>query len=417
MTEVNRPVVIVGGGLAGLCCAKHLRAAGVLSVVLEASDDIGGRVRTDRLDGFLLDRGFQVLLTAYPEAQRQLDYTALDLRPFVPGALVRVDGRFHRVMDPWRRPIDALFHVLSPIGSLSDKARVARLRHRVLKGSLDTLWSRPERRTRAALLDEGLSDRMIDRFFRPFFGGVLFDLDLDTSSRMFEFTFRMFALGDSCIPASGMEAIPRQLAEGLPAGTIRTTCRVAQVTAEGVQTTDGESIAARAVVIATEGPEAARLLGQAVPPPPRSCTCVYFAADRPPIDEPILLLNGERSGPVNNLAVMSQLAASYAPAGASLMAVTTVGISNLVDDQLIPAIRQQLRSWFGGAVDGWRHLRTYRIPYAQPDQTPPALDSMSRPVRVRRGLYVCGDHRETASIQGAMRSGRRAAECCLEDLR
>jgi phytoene dehydrogenase-like protein len=415
MTAVTQSVVIVGGGLAGLSCAKRLWEEGVPSLILEASDDIGGRVRTDRLDGFLLDRGFQVLLTAYPETQRQLDYGALELRPFLPGALVRMAGRFHRVVDPWRRPIDALRHALAPIGSVADKVRVARLRYRVLRGTLDGLWSRPERTTRAALVEEGFSERMIDRFFRPFFGGVLLDPDLETSSRMFEFTFRMFALGDSAVPAAGIGAIPHQLAGALPVDFITTQARVTQIDADGVRTADGRGIGARAIVIASEGPEAARLLGQPAPRPARACTCVYFAADRPPIDEAMLMLNAEGSGPVNNLAVMSQVAPSYAPAGAVLLAATVLGVP-ASDDQLMPLVRQQLRSWFGPTVDGWRHLRTYRIPYAQPDQEAPALDPVSRPVRVRPGLYVCGDHRETASIHGAMRSGRRAAEACLEDL-
>ena len=415
MTAVTQPVVIVGGGLAGLCCAKRLWEEGVPSLILEASDDIGGRVRTDRLDGFLLDRGFQVLLTAYPETQRQLDYGALDLRPFVPGALVRVAGRFHRIVDPWRRPIEALRHALAPIGSLADKARVARLRHRILRGTLEGLWSRPERTTRAALVAEGFSDRMIDRFFRPLFGGVLFDPDLETSSRMFEFTFRMFALGDSAVPAAGMGAIAHQLAGALPVDFITTQARVTQIDADGVWTADGRRIGARAIVIAAEGPEAARLLGQPAPRPARACTCAYFAADRAPIDEALLMLDGERSGPVNNLAVMSHVAPSYAPSGAALLAATMLGMPAASDDDVLSSMRHQLRSWFGPEVDGWRHLRTYRIPYAQPDQTPPALDPVSRPVRVHSGLYVCGDHRETASIHGAMRSGRRAAEAYLED--
>ena len=225
---MTAPGVIVGAGLAGLCCAKHLREAGQSSIVLQASDGIGGRVRTDRVEGFLLDRGFQVLLTAYPETQRHLDYAALDLRSFVPGALVHVDGRFHRIVDPWRRPVDALMHALSPIGSLADKARVARLRHRVLRGTLDALWSRPEQSTYAALVADGFSAQMIDRFFRPFFGGVLLDPDLATSSRMFEFTFRMFALGDSAVPAAGMGRSPvssRRRRRTAPSGRIAASSR------------------------------------------------------------------------------------------------------------------------------------------------------------------------------------------------
>ncbi len=410
------PVIVIGGGLAGLCCARRLHAAGVPVQLLEAAEAVGGRVRTDRLDGFLLDRGFQVLLTAYPEAQRELDYRALDLRPFVPGALVRVDGAFHRVVDPWRRPLDAALNALAPVGSLADKARVALLRRRILSGDLDEVWTRPERRTRDLLVDEGFSAEMIERFFRPFFGGVLFDPELDTSSRMFEFTFRMFALGDSAVPAAGMGAIPAQLAASLPPDVVRTGVRVVGLDGEHVQTSTGERLTARALVVATEGSGAAALLRQPTPPTPRSCTCVYFAAEKPPIDEAILLLDGQRSGPVNNVAVMSNVAPSYAPPGAALVAATLIGTIAEPGEVMVSLVRQQMTAWFGQDVARWRHLRSYRIPYAQPDQKPGAGSPAAREVRVRPGLYVCGDHRENGSINGAMRAGIRAADACLADL-
>lgn len=411
------PVVVIGGGLAGLTCARHLHAAGIPVQVLEASDEVGGRVRTDRVDGFLLDRGFQVLLTAYPDAQRELDYAALDLKPLLPGALIRVDGRFHRVVDPWRRPIEAALNALAPVGSLADKARVARLRRRILSGTLDDLWARPEQRTRDLLAAEGFSAQMMARFFQPFFGGVLFDPELDTSSRMFEFTFRMFALGDSVVPAAGMGAIPAQLAATLPAEAIRRNCRVAGIDGTGVQTWGGDRLEARAVVVATEGSAAAALLGQPAPPQPRACTCVYFAAPRAPIAEPVLLLDGERSGLVNNVAVMSNVSPSYAPAGQALIAATLIGAVADPTDQLVSRIRKQMTGWFGPQVGDWTHLRTYQIAYAQPDQRPPALSPAARPVRIKPGLYVSGDHRENGSINGAIAAGRRAAEACLADLR
>lgn len=416
MSSQPAPLVVIGGGLAGLACARSLVRAGHPVIVLESSDRAGGRVKTDRLDGFQLDHGFQVLLTAYPEAQQQLDYAALDLKAFAPGALVRIDDRFHKVVDPWRRPVEGVLSALSPVGSLADKARVGLLRQRILGSPLESLADHPEQRTIDLLHDAGFSEAMVDRFFRPFFGGVLFDPGLQTSSRAFEFIFRMFAAGDTAVPSGGMEAIPLQLAAALPAGTIRTGVRAASIADGAVMLTTGERIGAAAVVVATQGTEAVRLLGGSAPRPPRACTCVYFAAERAPIDEPLLVLDGSRSGPVNNLAVLSAVAPSYAPAGAALVSTTRIGAADEADDVLVPMIRHQLTGWFGAQVSGWRHLRTYRIPEAQPDQTPPALDPLSRPVRIRAGLYVCGDHLETASIHGALRSGRRAAEACLSDL-
>lgn len=186
-------VIIVGAGLAGLACARTLHQAGLPFLLLEAADGLGGRVRTDRVEGFLLDRGFQVLQTAYPEAKRVLDYRALDLRAFAPGALVYFDGRLHRVADPWRQPQYLPATLLSPIGTLADKLRVARLRWRACRGGVDELFRRPETTTWEALRGQGFSASIIERFFRPFFSGVFFDRELAATSRMFEFVFRMLA--------------------------------------------------------------------------------------------------------------------------------------------------------------------------------------------------------------------------------
>ena len=214
-------VLIVGAGLAGLCCARELVGEGVETRVLEASDAVGGRVRTDRLDGFLLDRGFQILLTAYPECRRVLDYAALDLKPFSPGARVRFDGSFYRVADPTRAPLDAVAGAFSPIGTLGDKLAILRVRQRAREGALDDLFARPETTTLDALRGHGFSDARLERFFRPFLGGIFLEKELQTSSRMFEFVFRMLSEGDNALPATGMAAIPDQLAGKLPAGTIR----------------------------------------------------------------------------------------------------------------------------------------------------------------------------------------------------
>jgi phytoene dehydrogenase-like protein len=410
-------VLIVGAGLAGLCCARRLHEEGIDCQILERSDGVGGRVRTDTVEGFQLDRGFQVLLTAYPEAKRVLDYRALNLQPFYPGALVRVGGRFHRVADPWRRPLDGLRSVFSPVGTLRDKYRVAQLRRRVRSGSLDALWQRPETSTREALETAGFSNTMVDRFFRPFFGGVFLESEFKTSSRMFEFVYRMFSLGDIALPAGGMGAIPAQLAAALPPQAIRLRTEVAAIETDTVTLTSGERLNAHAVVVATEGPVAAQLLDRVLAPGSRRVTCVYFSAESPPVTEPVLILNGEGRGLVNNLCVPSVVATSYAPAGAALVSATVLGYPELREAALEQAVREQLTEWFGQTVQQWRHLRTYRIVHALPEQASPTVAVSDRSLRVRPGLYLCGDHLGHASIQGAMVSGRRAAEAIIEDVR
>ncbi len=400
--------IVVGAGLAGLACAVELAEAGRTVAVLEASDGPGGRVRTDDVEGFRLDRGFQIYLTAYPEGRRLLDYDALDLRPFHPGALVRHGGAFHRVGDPIRRPGDLLTTLRAPVGSIADKLRTGwlwRLRFR----DASTLLTGMDVTTADELDRLGFGQAMVERFWRPLFAGIQLDPDLEAPARTFRFIFSMLAAGDAAVPARGMQEIPDQLAARLPDGALRFGARVSAAGPNGVILESGERLEARAVVVATEAPEAARLTSLD-DPGSRGVTCVYFAAPESPLGEPMLVLDGEGEGPVNNLAVMSDVAPAYAPPGRALVAAACVPGGR---DGLEAAARAQLRGWFGTAVDGWQHLRTYHIPHAQPAHRPPFTPV--QPARLPSGVYVAGDHRATASINGALASGARAAQAALAD--
>src|SRR5580700_9894354 len=223
--STSADVLIIGAGLAGLCCAKRLSEAGIPFQIVEASDGIGGRVRTDEVDGFLLDRGFQVLLTAYPEAKRALDYSRLELKAFLPGVLSWYAGRMNKLVDPWRIPGAWKEALESQFGTLADKLRIARLRSRLRRTSIDGIFQRPERSTKEALAAEGFSSEMIHHFFRPLLGGILLDGDLKSSSRMFEFVLKMMSEGDTSLPARGMGAIAAQLAEKFPSNAVRLNTR------------------------------------------------------------------------------------------------------------------------------------------------------------------------------------------------
>ena len=364
------PVIVIGAGLAGLAAAHTLAKAGVRSLVLESSDSVGGRVRTDSVDGFLLDRGFQVLQTAYPEYQA-LNLGTLDLCPFYPGAVVWWDGRFHRVSDPFRRPWDALVSVVSPIGSWADKARVACVRHRALSGSMDQLWERPECSTNEFLKRHGFSDVMVDRFFRPFLGGIFLESGLRTSSRQFEFVFRMMAQGATVVPKAGMGAIPRHLVKQIPDGWMELRLGRAVVELQrgfdggvtGVQLADGTVCKSNQVVLAVEAPSAARLLKLPMTPRSRSVCTWYFTAPARPHPDPVLHLNGSGTGPVNHAVWMNEVSPGYAPPGQGLLSATVLGDGKIPEAD----IRMQMSQWFGTEPTYWRHLRTYSISHAQPE--------------------------------------------------
>jgi phytoene dehydrogenase-like protein len=407
-------VVIVGAGLAGLACAQDLTSAGVECRVVEGSDGVGGRVRTDSVDGFLLDRGFQILLTAYPEVHRRLDLDALDLGLFEPGAVIRTRDRFHRVADPLRRPRLLTQTVAAPIGSVADKARLARLVLDVRAHSVRRLLRRPDLTTADRLHRAGFSGQMIESFWRPLFAGIQLDPDLDVSSRRFDLILRMLAVGDTGVPRQGMGAIPAQLAAVLPDGTVRLGAQVSRVDTAGITLEDGERIEARTVVVATDGPTAHRLLGRRVTDPgSRSAACCWFSAAAAPLPGPMLVLDGDASGPAKNIAVMSEVSPSYAPPGKALIAAAIPGLDAL-DPTITTRTRDQLARWFGSTTADWDHLRTDVITHGQPLQSPPM--NPKQPVALGDGLFVCGDHRDTASIQGALFSGRRAANAVLQHL-
>ena len=398
--------VIVGAGVAGLSCARRLVAAGQQVAVIEAGDGVGGRVRTDQVDGYQLDRGFQVLLTAYPEVQRTLDLDALEMHMFNPGASVWIDGEGYEVGDPFRDRSTLLETVRSPVLPFPDKLRVLRLRTKVRRGEARRLFGKPEQTTAERLDALGFSARAKTRLLGPLFSGIQLDPELQTSSRMFDIIFRCLSEGDTGVPRLGIGAISDQLASELDADTIALGTRATAVVAGKVSTDEG-AITADNVVVATDGPTASKLVG--VPNPGSNpVSCVWFSADIPPTTSRSIVLDGKNTGPVRNIAVMTNVAPSYAPAGRHLIAAACPGV---LSANLDTEVRNQLKDWFGAPVEDWTTLRVDQIEHGQPLQAPP-LKPRQR-TKLEDGLWVCGDHRDTASLQGAMFSGRRTAEAIL----
>lgn len=408
-------VIVIGGGLAGLACAHSLNKMGRTSLLLEADERIGGRIKTDKKDGFLLDRGFQVLQTAYPEARSIFNYHQLDLRFFAPGVDIRIGNRFHTVADPMRHPQKLLNTLRAPIGTLGDRLRLVRLARKVNSVPLENLFQERETSTIEFLRNQGFSETMINRFFVPFFGGASLDRNMTASSRVFKYILRMFASGDAALPEKGMEELPKQLAEQLPNGTIQTSSRVESLHRGHVVLDSGAKFSARAVVVATEGMETMRLLN--VKPTGGSVgeTCLYFAGEEEAFHSPFLVLNGNTSGPINNIAFPSMVSPAYAPTGKSLISVVVLGRQEEEPDQLFSAVHRQLIEWYGRPIiDSWTHLETYSINHALPAQLPPTHDPTSADPMLRDGLFVCGEHQSLPAIQWALFSGRRAAEAVAE---
>jgi phytoene dehydrogenase-like protein len=411
-------VVIVGAGMAGLTCAEDLTRAGIDTLVLEASDGVGGRVRSDLVDGYRLDRGFQILLLAYPQVKQRLDLNRLHLGRFAPGAITRTaDGHLHRLSDPRRRPQDVLRAATTPVASPRDKLQAARLLLDVCTHSPKALLHRPDRSTSQRLAAAGLSPGFIERFWRPLFAGIQLDPDLEVSARRFELILRMIVLGDTALPRDGLGAVSAQIAQRLPPAAIRIHAEVASVQPDRVTLADGETVTARAVVVATEGPTAHRLLGDAVPDPgSRAAACCWFALPASPLRQPFLILDGAGAdaGPALNVVVMSEVQPAYAPTGRALVAAAVPGPPALASD-LQQRVQNQLARWFDASPSDLQPLRTDVIPHGQPLQAPPLHPR--RRVDLGEGLFVCGDHRDTASLQGAMFSGERTARAVLSRLR
>jgi phytoene dehydrogenase-like protein len=409
-------VIIVGAGLAGLACARRLAHDKVAFILLEADPEIGGRLKTENLDGYLLNRGFQVLQTAYPEAQRVLDFDDLGLKPFYPGAMVRLEGRFFRLADPRRRLKDFFSTLAAPIGTLSDRMRVIRLARHLKQSSVPAIFNAPDMPTIDFLREQGFSEKIIQRFFKPFFAGVCLDPDIKASSRVFRYIFRIFAQGDAALPAQGMASIARQLARPIKAEQIRTRTRVTSISKGEVVLDSGERVKGHAIVVATDGPETERLCGLPATIGSHGELCLYFSAKRAPIAEPYLVLNAEPNELINSLTVPSVVSPTYAPPGRDLISVVVLGNRAIDAATIEKTVRRELIDWFGPAVKEWKHLQTQRIVHALPDQTPPMPNPETPATPFRPGIYLCGEYNSVPGIQWALLSGRQTAERVIHDL-
>jgi protoporphyrinogen oxidase len=380
--------------------------------MVESADEVGGRVRTERVNGFLLDRGFQIFLTSYPEAKKILDYQALGLKAFRSGAIIRQEKGFVQLVNPLKEPLAALPDLFSPVGSLLDKVRIVKLVAQLKSKTNEEIFAQPASSTIHFLKSYGWSDRIIENFFKPFFGGVFLERELHTSSNFFQFVFKQFAASDAVLPAAGIQAIPEQLAAQLPERVIRKSARVKGITENVVHLTNGETLQADNIVLAVDASAAAKILGLNQKLHFNNTTCVYFAAPRSPLDTPMLVINSNGQNLINNLCVPSDVAPSYAPEGKSLISVSIVKPHTFTDQELVQTIYMELSAWFGRRVYDWQHLKTYHIPQALPAFT--ATDSSAKDIQLSEYLFRCGDYTAYPSLNAAMQSGREVASIIAE---
>ncbi|MFC9730576.1 NAD(P)/FAD-dependent oxidoreductase [Streptomyces roseolus] len=403
-------VVIVGAGAAGLACAADLVAAGVSVRLLEAEETVGGRMRTDRIEGFTLDRGFQVFNTSYPQVKRRVDLRSLRLRPFTPGVLAHTPRGPRRFTDPTRGPRtnDGLLPVRGV--SARDLLALGVLSTRDVLMPASWLRSRPDATTLTALADAGLSTEIVESVLRPFLSGIFLEDELETSARFFHLVWRSMLRGTLCLPAGGIGAVPAQLASALPAGVLLTGTPVATLTPDGVALADGAELSARAVVVATGHSAAGALLPGLVVPRGRTVTTLYHAAERSPLPEPTLVVDARRR--FLNTCVLTEVHPLYSGDGRALVSTSVLGDPGPAEEAAVAAA---LGEAYDTDTSTWQPLHRVTVHDALPAMPPPL--ALSRTTRFAPGRYVCGDHRATGSLQGALASGARAAREVLADLR
>lgn len=407
------PVIIVGAGVTGLACARELQRRGESFLVLEARERLGGRVASHRDAHGIVDHGFQVLLSSYEEPWRYLDRRNLQLRSFLAGAKVLLaPGKLIPFPDPFRRPGRLLAALSSTVASLPDKLRLALLRRRLLQRELGQLFAGPDLSTTLYLEKYGFSERVRESFFKPFFGGVFLDSELATSGRLFEFLFASFARGVAELPLHGMGMMIDELAAPLPPQSVRCEASVRALSREGITLTDGTSIDAKRVVLATDGRQAAKLLPQVTAPPWRGTIMVSFLVPKgelpPALREPELVLNGSGSGQINLVAPVSAVQPRYGTESHSMVYVSFNTFSEQLRKHVVRVAREELRTLWGWDPSAWEEQRIVEIPDALP-----AATRLPRPIEYTRevdGVFVGGDYISFPSLEGAFRSGRALAE-------
>jgi phytoene dehydrogenase-like protein len=439
-------IVVAGAGLAGLTAARHLADSGLDVEILEKRGEVGGRVRSKTQNGFVLDRGFQVLFTAYPAARRELDFEALSLRKFTPGATIARPGSRSVLADPLRAPRSLPATLSNPNVRFGDALRILRLQRELARKTHSEILAGAESEEEDCsigtyLAERGFSRRFVERFFAPFYGGITLDRSLSGSKAVFEYTFKTLAEGEIVVPADGMGTITDQLAERARAAgaSLSLDSAVEGVDASGEGATislGGETLSADAAVVAADPRTARDLLGPAgvegIPTESRGCITQYYSlpASQHPKTGKRLLLNARNAFP-NEVVPLSKVAPAYAPDGRELLSATFLperegsdggeeendAVFEASDADLAGATRRALAAWYPKRrFDRLEAIHTDRIPFAQFAQPPGFRASLPEVEAPDGRAYLAGEYTGWSSIDAALESGRRTATATIADL-
>lgn len=407
-------IVIIGAGVAGLVAAYHLEKAGIRPFVIESTDRVGGRVKTDEVNGFLLDHGFQVLLTEYREAKHYLDYEALQLANFRPGAVVYRNNTAAPVVDPFREPSEIFRAAFSSVGSIKDKLLVWKLQRELRTTSPEVIFQAKNQLSSLVFLQNyGFSDAFIEAFFIPFFGGIFLENDLKTPAPMLRFVFKMFASGHAALPATGMEAISRQLKAQLANTTFRFNTTVLEIQENKITTTANEEIPYDRLIIATDPKQLLPRLAGA-PTPYHATSTLYYASTGVQLPNRLIGLVADKASIINNFCLVNQVTANYAPQGQQLLSVTLKDIPTIANAE--EAVADEIRKICAQPNWNLKPLKQYDIPQALPSLDHLSYDFTATESRLTENIFLAGDQLLFGSLDAAMRSGRRAAEGTLKAL-
>ena len=399
-----KTAIVVGAGISGLSCALELEKNGYQVQILEKENHPGGRVHSDIVDGYILNRGFQVLQTGYPETKRLLDYKKLELCNLDPEVWIMNNNKIKKLYDPIQNSSNLLKAAFSNVGTFWDKLRLLQLRQSTTSRSTNTIFQENETTSLEQIKNYGFSESIIDEFFKPLFGGAFLDNELNTTSRMFNFVYKIFSIAPIAIPKYGMKSIPEQLEAKLES-KISFNTNVVKLDNKNIFL-ENETLSADAVVLAANHNSARQLIPSIEEIHWNSTSCYYFIADSPPFSSKVVLLNGDNRGEINNVFVPTNISKAYSPNNKSIISVSTIGLNNNEDE-----IRNELNNWFGNQTEDWKLLHTYHIEQALPRMSVPSV-SHSQYVN---GIHLCGDYLTSSSIHGSMHSGRMTANQIISD--